>query len=445
MPNTAKVDAGTSAQASPAAYELDVCMLTTNSHTDFRGSKEFDIRGLVSGINIRESLYRSSIFVEISILDAANMFEILKLAGNEKISITLQQTELKKGDTGDKNKFEIDVYIAEIGNYSKPKPGVQLYTFTCIAEHAYVNNLKILSKKFEGSISKIIKQISKKDLALENVSINESSKGQIKGIFPSIRPLDAIRWLLRNASEDSTPYFYWQTAAGDVYLDSYKALIEADVHRTYSQKPFDSDTIGDDDYYVNQQKKIRKITSELGMGKFMATRLGSYASTMHSLDISTKKYSVSTFNNPHGLKNMNVHGGLPKEAEFLSKKIPEFSESKNYYIVENSASHESFGNYHNPIVPTLLKTEAYINNMDFQTQDIELNGDFLLHCGKMIEIEIPKSSTADDLEDERGDMIDYIQSGFYMVTEITHRFSPEEYTMDVRCKRDSLILDLDGE
>jgi len=443
MSNTAKVAPGTGAQASPSAYELETCTLYTNSWKNSEGDKKIDIRGLVSGINIRESLYRSSMYVEISILDATNAFEVLKLAGNEKISITLQQTELKDADGGEKNKFEIDVFIAEIGGYSKPKPGLQAYTLTCIAEHAYINNLKVISKKFEGSISKIISQISKKDLAMQKVNINMSSKGSIKGIFPSIRPLDAISWLLKNASEDSTPYFYWQTAAGDVHLDSYKTLIEQEIYRTYSQKPFDDSTIGDKDFFTSQQRKIRSISSELSMGKFLSSRLGSYASTMHSLDIATKKYTVSRYNTPDKLKKMNSYSNYSVETEFLGKKIPEYSESKNYYIVENSASHDSFSNYHNPIVPTLLKTEAYLNNLDFMTQDIELNGDFKLSTGKMIEIEIPKSSTADDLDTERGDMIDWMQSGYYLVTEITHRFKPGEYTMDVRCKKDSMAEDLD--
>ena len=143
------------------------------------------------------------------------------------------------------------------------------------------------------------------------------------------------------------------------------------------------------------------------------------------------------------LKKMNAFPNFSEETEYQSKKIPEYSESKNYYIVENSASHESFGNYHNPIVPTLLKSEAYMKNLDFMTQDLTLNGDFKLETGSLIGLEIPKSSSPDELEEEAKDMIDQHQSGLYIITEITHNFSPGEYTMEVRCKKDSLTKSLD--
>ena len=443
MSSTSKAASGTTAQASPASYELDVCTLYTNAWKNQDGVKEIDIKSMVSGISITESIYRSSIQVKISIIDATNLFEIIKLAGNEKISLELSNTELKDGDAGEKKKFELEIFIAEIGEYSKPKPGTQTYTFTCVAEHAYINNLKILSKKFEGSISQIVETITKKDLDVKKCDINTSSKGKIKGIFPSIRPLHAVSWLLRNASDDSTPYFYWQSATGKVYFKSYKDLIEQDVYRTYQQKAFNSFTVGTEEYYKEEQTKIRDITSELGMGKFIASRQGSYASTMHSLDISTKKYSISRFNKPAELKKMNEFPNYSEETEYQSKKIPEFSESRNYYIVENSASHDSFGNYHEPIVPTLLKSEAYMNNLDFMTQDMTLNGDFELETGSLIGLEIPKSSSPDELEEEAKDMIDQHQSGLYIITEITHNFAPGEYTMEVRCKKDSLTKSLD--
>ena len=61
------------------------------------------------------------------------------------------------------------------------------------------------------------------------IDIRNPSTTAIKGIYPRIRPLAAIAWLIRNAFEDGTPSYFYETAKSGLVFDSYKKILDKEV------------------------------------------------------------------------------------------------------------------------------------------------------------------------------------------------------------------------
>ena len=433
----AKLASGSSEGSLPSAYQIMQFDITTN------GGDVINIIDLIGTINISESLYRSSIQLNATIQDGLNFLEIKKLTGNEKINVHLKTVELTDDNSGEKKEFKLELYLASIQNYSKASPGVQYYELVAVSKHSWINQLKVLERSFQGSIGQLIQSICKKDLEIKPNFINTDTKDIIKGIYPKLRPLNAVSWLLRNAFDNSTPFYFYETATNGVNFNSYDNLIEEDTYREYKQKAFYTGEMDSKDAYEEGMAKIRKISSELNLSKYLSASSGAYASNMISFDIATKKLEKNDFKyEGKKLKKLNKNLPFSLQTEFQSKKLNEFTKAKNHFICTNSLAFGNLSNYHQPLVPTLLKNEAYLENTEFMTHDIELNGDFDLCVGKKINLTLSKSSDPDELDDERSNMVDKLLSGLHIITTITHKFE-EEYTMDVRCKKDSLVLELD--
>ena len=86
---------------SPLGFTLEKCDITGNI------GAPVDIRDLVHDIKIHESLNRSSIAVELYILDAVNLIYEMKISGNEKIDLLLSRQE----PGGRRKKFELELSI----------------------------------------------------------------------------------------------------------------------------------------------------------------------------------------------------------------------------------------------------------------------------------------------------------------------------------------------
>ena len=74
--------------------------------------------------------------------------------------------------------------------------------------------------------------------------------------------------------------------------------------------------------------------------------------------------------------------------------------------------------------------------------ELILNGDFRLHCGKMVSIIIPKATSKGLTKSNKE--IDEVLSGSYIVTNIIHEFNMDEYVMNAELKKDSTLISLEG-
>lgn len=418
---------------SPTSYVISSAILYTN------GGLELNILNVVNKFNIIESIDSPFLEMDIQIVDATNLLEEHQINGNEKISIVIQRNPIN-GSEQNKVKFKLNLRIAEVFAFVKNLPTKQFYRFRCVSEHLYINASKTLVRPFEGTIGSLIEKICKKDLKIENLNINTSSKNNIKGIYPRIRPIQAANWLLQNAFEDNTHFYFWESILDGVQLDSYKNLVSKDVYKKFVFRPGFKYDIGTAESYNEQAERIRTVLGPLGMGKMSQISRGAYASTLHSVDIAEKKYEKSVYNY-NKVHKLNKHQPWFKDDKVDNQTYDQLKNSKNYFVSLNSKAFD-LDNYHSPTKPTLLKNESHLSSLMFQNFKIIIPGDFELKVGQKIDMEVIKSSTHEHLG-KPASMIDNYTSGTYMVKKINHTFD-DEFISEVEIMRDSVGVDINA-
>lgn len=421
-----------------SAYGLDEAKLYTNLNQE---DQWIDIRTAIAEITIIESIFNAGISVQIQVVDTRSILEALKIIGNEKIKLTISREDIVSGE---KKSFELNLFLAEVGNYSRTNPGKQSYTLTCVSEHVYNNQFQTLKYPFSGSIGNTIEQVCKSNLKIdkEKLEINKEV-GSVKGIFPRIKPLSAINWLLLNAYDGETPCFFFETVSENkIKLQSLKEMIDGDVYETYTFEPFLQHSIANPDLdaealYLEEKRKIQAISSELNMSKLKSVAEGSYGAKLHVIDIHEKTSTPFEYKYKRTVK-LNEHDPFSKTTKFLDKTLPNQPEGKNYFLSKNSKAFGNDGNYHTPNEPTIMAANAYLKNLNTQTVEITIAGDFDLYVGKKVEIQVQRVGA----EKEDGDPNDVYFSGNYVVTQIQHLFNTE-YNAKVKLKKDSFMESVD--
>lgn len=437
MPKTAgKVNAAGEAMT-PDTYELTYVKLRSNS------GQSFNITNIVTEIVVNESLFNASLETELVLSDAINFFETAKLSGNERIDIRIQRRE-----TSGRKQHSVECYIANIQDLSKPKPGVQVYKLSCVSKHAYFNTFKRLHRSFKGGMGELVQNICEKDLDVKPHKVNTDTKGILKGIFPNMKPIDAIVWLSRNATHNSTPFYFYETLKDGVIFESQEGLYSKGVYRKLMHKPFYKEVPGTEENFADAFSRIIKLSSELDTGKFIGITDGGYASTVKALDISTKEYTNIEFEYKSGKMNkMNSSKPFADSVRFNDQPLTELKNSKVHHISLNSNAFSEAGdatNYHEPIAESLSQKQAYHVNLGYMGQDLIIAGDFNIAVGKILHLDLGKSSDAKVLEDAGGrkNMIDRLQSGRYLITDIAHVFAEDKYTLDIGVQKDSSSVNL---
>ena len=426
-----------SAAATPKGFEITVCDLTLNS------GQVYDISNEVQDIKIHEGLYQSAFRVEIYIFDPYNMIHAFKLAGNEKINLLIERIDPISKEKGIKRKFDLEIYIAEIKNYSTPRPSAKGYTLECISKHVHLNNSQLLKTSFEGNTSKLINNIVKSNLSSE-VDIRATSKGNIKGIYPRISPLQGISWLLRNSYDNDTPFYFYESPSEGLVLTSYHEILKSKdkPHNTYNNYPMMQTSLlhGIAESFKEEQQKIIKIVSHLNISKLGAALKGAFRSELHKIDISNKTVNKAEYKIKKDDSNtLNKFSSLNEKMKINNLPIQDYQNIKNYYISYNTSSFGSYDNYHKATDQSILKSQAHHHKLDTVKQEIVIPGDFTLSSGKIVELDLIKNADITEEMVTNDKFKDTILSGKHLVTGIIHHFGKDGYQMNVILKKDSFI------
>jgi hypothetical protein len=413
----------------PSSYELSEVLLTP-SNGEVR-----NITDVVGQISIRESIYSGSLQADVNILDAANMLEKLKVVSGEVLDLTIT----RRLTNGQSDKYSHKFRIVEVTQFAKLSPGVQTYVFKLMSEHAYMSQLQTISRPFNNVPGQLIKNICTDILAIDDkeLSINTETKQTIKGIYPRWRPMYIISWLTRRSYDNGSPFFFYETLGDGIHFNSYENMINKKTHGEYMHSPLNKGMIGSEDHSEQLKYKIIKLATDLNMSKYVNAAAGAYASTLHTLDIASKKYKKTTYTYGKDLK-LNMNGVIPTGLKFNDRAIEEHRGSTNFYVSLNTSAAGGGSNYHAPSEGDILSANAYIENMDGTVLTINIYGDFKLSVGMVITCNIMKS--VENADNKRGK--DKYLSGKYLVTSIDHRFE-DEYIMQVLLKKDSYIESLD--
>ena len=408
--------------ASSFGYTLEKTILTLHN------GEEIEISNLVNFIKIHESLDTPFSKVDLQIIDATKFLQFADLRGDEEINIVLKREGVFEG------KFNLKLKIAEIGGYVKKDQAKQFFRLSCIQKHMYENQKLTISKSFEGTVGALIKDLCKvmQLKPKELLNISDSSKEIIKGIYPSIKPIAAINWLLRNAFDDGTPYFFYNTLSSGLKLKSYKELLdvryidESDFKKEYNAT-FGQilEPVGEPKYFLEEAKRVATMAGGMNMSQYVAIGAGAYTGNVVSLDISTKELKTDRFD------YNQLNNKLEKEKPFVNPENNESDKAKTIYINTNKEAFNGKNNYHSPTKDkTVGNYHAYLQNLKMNTFSIIVPGDFNIEPGHIIKLKVLASS------ENPNDLVDKYLTGKYLIKSIEHSFK-DTYEMRLTICRDS--------
>lgn len=437
----------TAESAVAGAYRL-IDVSITNAY-----GKVFDIKNLVTKIIVVESIYTLALTAEIEVRDTANIFEELRISGQEQVDIVIQRRHKK---TLDNEKLIMKFFVSEIPLYGKVNDHVQGYTLKCVSEHAFVNALTKVSRSVSGSMMKAISKIITGDLRYDGiVQTDAESKGNIKLIIPNMRPFQAISWMLRHSfGQEGTPVFAYESLDG-FKIHSYYYMTSQDSVGKYKYNFLQRSDPGTKEGYEQQKYKILDMSSDMNGSRYIHAGNGAFASTTKVLDVATKRYYEVTFDYLSKFNNMPKvdHNGksiLSSKFTMKDQSLNHHHDSLYIYMNENSLANGSYGNYHSPAVQSIGQHQSHLETMDMFKQTITVYGDTQsLNAGKKISIEAPKAidpqvykkvQNAD--AKKKSSMNDMMISGDYIITSVKHIFDTD-YKCQLLLKKDYSNYSLD--
>ena len=420
---------------SPSSYTLKKAEIFPSNQTE-----PVDIRQMIMKMEFIESIGRPYIECTAFLQDAGNFLSTLKLNGNEKVSFTIGRKKQADSETLDENqKWELELQVMDLYGYSRMSASKQFYTLKMVSPWLMANNAKQVVNAFEGTIASNIEKLLKNNLGIERIEkINTSSKTPVKGIYPSMKPMQAALWLLNSCYEESMPFFLYETCKKGVYLDSLKSMFEKEVSHTFELKPFIGNKPGTTEYYDELAKKIIKFSSPINYSQFSNVQKGVYASKVEMIDIFNKKFIVNEYRYKDNEK-LNKFQPFSNNDDFGGIKLNETVNAKSYYISLNDGAFED-SNIHTPLNNTIMKGEAQYEALSTNTMNIEILGDFGLEVGNIVQVDVSKASSAAQMDEAK--MIDKYLSGKYLVKEIESTMY-EKFTQRVTLARDSVGSDID--
>tara|TARA_R110000744_G_scaffold53575_1_gene114357 strand:- start:1261 stop:2613 length:1353 start_codon:yes stop_codon:yes gene_type:complete len=432
MPNFHSKVSGREA-ITPTSYDISSVRLFIGDKTN-----SIEIKDIIASITIKESIYSSSIEVDIRIIDGVNLFELSRIVGGEEVHLKLFRIidpTIKFKDS--KNKFDIKVNVASIVDHNKKDIGVQLYTLKCYSNHTFVSSLKKINRSFQGVPNALVTDICKKDLAFKDSTVfTNKNTNEIKGIYPNLKPLEAINWILRNCSgEDNTPLFFYETIQNGLQFNSYSELLDQESYMTYNDKAF-NDAPSDKETYDAAATKIRRMSSPLDMSVYDMINSGVFSSNTQTVDIATKSYENTSFKFK-GKSNLNGFKPFADIIEFDNTTLIDSTKSKEFFINVNSKAFGDVNNYHNPLKGLLGDKQSCVNALNFMTLNLLLNGDFNLVSGSLVNLKIIRTGDSNEIRNSEKAF-----SGKYLVTGVIHSFGEDEYVSNVILQKDSMLYNV---
>jgi hypothetical protein len=405
-------------------YSIESVKITSVSGT------EYEIKDLVQGVDIYESLASPYIKCELFIADAANMIEIVPIIGQEKINIIIK--DLVVGNTINRN-----FYVSSIQNYIKGNNQASLYILKLVTEEYMMNSLTLVSQAFTGQINKSIELILNNYLN-SKTKVSESTNGDYKLIVPNWNPYKAIDWLVRRASTASGyPFCFYETFKDGLYFESYETLFNKPVFNKYTHRS--NNTAKDD---ANQEGAMLRTALRYDISEVSNTGKnilrGAFGQSLHIIDHASKSYNLVKYDYQKDFKkkkHLGTQSYMSDKFKVNNKSIDQYDVLHNIAFKNSLAFDGVLNNYNNTVEFSKLETDPLIYQLGLVKINMTVKGRTDLTVGKVIEFEVEKNRPITNNNPKNSN--EYL-SGKYVVQNIHHKMEDGKYYIVMDVVKESL-------
>lgn len=448
----------------PSAYKVERFLITNQS------GKTMDIANLVTSFTIVEEIFSPVVVLNARIRDNINFFEDFGISGQEMIYVKLSKHDWLESDT-DTSTIELNLTVKEYPNYEKSSETLdaQEYNLIAISEYAYLSALQRISRSIHGNTVANIEKIFVNDLNVKSDLIDSPNSKypcvtNFDGVITIQSPLKATEWIRNKAFDNKgAPFFIFTSISkGKIKIKSWSSMIDDDNFYpykgfSYKLKAFSDSQPLTKSSYAERMEQILGLRSNIKLDKLQQATMGGFANKVQVTDFGVKTFTEKLFGIDRD--KMVMDNRLYRDTQnfkysewgqafgFLSGSSKsthmKYDVSKMHDASISQISTVSGSNNASSVFSDHMNTaKSYLANMESESHEIIVYGDFRLNPGRKIKIEIPKAANIDEYNEKINPKIDKPEldlrlSGEYVIAVAAHTFANGIYSTRVKIIRDN--------
>ena len=381
--------------------------------------KSESLMGLFTGVDLTESIYSNSLAIAIDIADAVDLLGTFPILGEETLDI-----EFVSITDAEEDPIRLTFDIVSIQGVDRDTKGVIMgYTLVGFSQESKLNELISIDAKFTGNISDGVES-ALGYLGQELITKSETDRTQ-EVTIPGLSPFGTIGLLSKYAASSKNPfqqYMFYKNTEG-FHFESLFDMTEKEPIATYAYNinvaanqnfDVDSKVLQIKSFHLTDRANSTKYVNESVFNR--VARVADYHKK-RIIDIETnyegqldrlKKLTKKPSYTPgiHTSKFIDGHKFNPTTYVIYQNHI---DRGLGYQIGDKMASISFFGNI---------------------SASFTARGNFKINAGKVIELSYPRVSS-----DGKERMEDEQISGEYVVTDVTHSFTTQQYQISCNIAR----------
>ena len=431
--------------ASKGSEPANITKLTINSN---KGGKAVDLRGGFVQLIYTESIMSDTITANYTFIDSGasvdgkSVRDGLPLVREEKVELAFEDNA--------QNKLEVTLYVNDF-NPIDNKTQKSILSIDLVSKEFIMNEKTRAKARYDGKISDTIKKIVEETLESGKTVEMEPTVNEISYIPGNKKPLFIINTLCKKSvsSESQTlgktaGYFFYETSEG-FFFKSIDGLLDQEpkAKTIYNETP---DTAGGN-MPEGKDFKVLKYNKKDNGSVQEKMKMGALSTRQVLFDPFTCYYEVINPRTDDTEGDLKTAGrdGLPLSSTFRNPEFDRTGKNEDYtrttyrlldkgtlptgdtkQQIEKSAE-ENFK-------CSQIENQAVMRyNQFFSSQaDIVIPGNFALHAGDMIHLDVP------GLSDNRTETPDDQDGGLYIITDICHTITAKSTFTRCNLSRDSI-------
>lgn len=399
---------------------------------------QLELKNNIIEIVIHESMDRSCLTGHVIVVDNMNLVRNVPIIGNEEITLSFYTPSRRMID---KTFFcyKIDPKADDPSNKA-----LSTYKIHFVSKFFVDDRKKKISQSFKNKkYHEMVKTIFTENISTTKKFTIQETLEKRNLVIPYMSPFDAIDLISTMAISKNTndeSYLFFEDMDGFYfccmnYISKYlqKAAIPTfkwfRVGLSSSDKRLEMMDIEKDMKRIEEYSYMscNNTINNIKNGLFSSKNL------IHDVTYKTLKHTDFSYNNDfYKLDLLNTYGILPEKGDEFSKQ--NFAHYRMYsqhsYQFTNVLKNEDFDR-------TILRRNARLAQLENARFSILVPGDSQIRMGTSVNVEIP--STQPTKPNEPIELDPYV-SGKYMITELTHIVTTQEYKMRLHLERDSMPL-----
>ena len=430
---------------SKGSEPANITKLTINSN---QGGKAVDLRGGFVQLTYTESIMSDTItanyvFVDSGAsIDGKSVRDGLPLVREEKVELAFEDNA--------QNKLEVTLYVNDFSPIDN-KTQKSMLGINLVSKEFIMNEKTRAKARYDGKISDIIKKIVEETLESDKTVEMEPTVNEISYIPGNKKPFFIINTLCKKSVSSTSQtlgktagYFFYETSEG-FFIKSIDGLLDQEpkAKTIYNETP---DTAGGN-MPEGKDFKVLKYNKKDNGSVQEKMKMGALSTRQVLFDPFTCYYEVINPRTDDTEGDLKTAGrdGLPLSSTFRNPEFDRAGKNEDYtrttyrlldkgtlptgdtkQQIEKSAE-ENFK-------CSQIENQAVMRyNQFFSSQaDIVIPGNFALHAGDMIHLDVP------GLSDYRTETPDDQDGGLYIITDICHTITAKSTFTRCNLSRDSI-------